>query len=393
MYFHVDESGNTGNNLFDSAQPTLSYGVLSSRGSVDELGISLYHAMLSKLGVASLHAAELGIERIDSIVPLLTDLHERMDFSFDYYFIEKPTYALVQFFEAVYDAGLNEAVNWSHYWTPMRFLLIGALGELLDEDFLRRSWSLSSEKRIATRITEVVSLLRDARDRISNSPADARLKEILIEPLNFGIKYPEKLDFGTPDPKIISPNAVAFQFVVSAIGRHIRSSPEATAVVVTIDHQQQFNAAQLRTYEAQRLIAEGFKKAPAEQRDFILNHPLYEHLDREEVLATGIPECAPRVTRSSESIGLQIVDIYLWLANRVIQGLELPLRAAGFAKLFLQSGQLDGIWMKGMLQRWSTFEAQLPKFEELTPNQIKAAYDAREEHRARIAAIATGTSE
>lgn len=128
MYFHVDESGNTGNNLFDSAQPTLSYGVLSSHSNVDELGISIHGAMLSNLGVESLHAAELGIERIDSIVPLLAELHDRMDFSFDYYFIEKPTYALVQFFEAVYDAGLNEAVAWSHYWTPMRFLLIGALG-------------------------------------------------------------------------------------------------------------------------------------------------------------------------------------------------------------------------------------------------------------------------
>lgn len=390
MYFHVDESGNTGNNLFDSAQPTLSYGVLSSRGNVDKLGGSIYQEMLSKLGVSSLHAAELGIERIETIIPMLADLHERMDFGFDYYFIEKPTYALVQFFEAVYDAGLNKAVGWSHYWTPMRFLLIGALNELLDEEFLRRSWSLSIERRIATRFTDVVGLLRDARGIISKSSADARLKEILIEPLDFGMKSPEILDFGAQDPKIISPNAVAFQFVVSALGRHIRNSPESTAVVVTIDHQQQFNAAQLRTYEAQRLIAEGFKKAPAEQQEYILNHPLYQNLDREEALAAEIPSGAPRVARSSESIGLQIVDVYLWLANRVIQGLHLPTKSARFARMFLQSGQFDGIWMAGMLGRWSTFEKQLPQFEDLTPEQIKAAYDVREEHRARNVAIIAG---
>lgn len=156
-------------------------------------------------------------------------------------------------------------------------------------------------------------------------------------------------------------------------------------MLVTIDHQQQFNAAQLKTYETQRLIAEGFKKAPAEQREYILNHPLYQHLDREEALAAEVPQRAPRVARSSQSIGLQLVDIYLWLANRTIQGIELPPRSAEFVELLLRSGHLDGIWMAGMLRRWRAFEAQLPKFEDLTPEQLKAARALREELRARVA--------
>ena len=393
MFFHVDESGNTGNNLFDVAQPTLSYGLLSSRSNVDVLGVEIHSAMLASLGVDALHAAELGVDRIESIAPLLIALHEKMAFSFDYYFIDKPTYALVQFFEAVYDAGLNDAVAWVHYWTPMRFLLIGALSEILNEEFLHKSWSLSIERRIATRLGEVVNLLQDARGRIADSAADARLKEILTDPLDFGIDRPERLDFGASNPKIISPNAVAFQFVVSAMARHVRGAPDGAAVVVTLDHQQQFNTAQLRTYESQRLIAEGFKKAPAEQRDFILNHPLYQHLDREEALASGVPEAAPRIARSVQSIGLQIVDIYLWLANRVIQGADLPAGSADLARRFLSSGMFDGIWMNGMLNRWRAFEAQLPKIEELTPEQMKAAIDSRESHRAHIASLAIGAGE
>ena len=35
MYFYVDESGHTGPNLFDAAQPMLYYGVLSSRVNLD----------------------------------------------------------------------------------------------------------------------------------------------------------------------------------------------------------------------------------------------------------------------------------------------------------------------------------------------------------------------
>lgn len=146
MYFHIDESGNTGNNLFDPEQQILSYGLISSRLNVDALGMALHSRMLGALQVEALHAANLGMERLDSIAPLLIDLQKKIAFDFDYYFIDKPTYALVQFFEAVYDAGLDEAVAWLHYWTPMRFLLIKLLGEIMDEDLLRRSWSLSSEK-------------------------------------------------------------------------------------------------------------------------------------------------------------------------------------------------------------------------------------------------------
>ena len=64
MFFHVDESGNTGNNLFDVAQPTLSYGLLSSRSNVDVLGVEIHSAMLASLGVDALHAAELGLSKI-----------------------------------------------------------------------------------------------------------------------------------------------------------------------------------------------------------------------------------------------------------------------------------------------------------------------------------------
>lgn len=219
MFFHIDESGNTGNNLFDSAQPILSYGLLSSRANVDELGVQQHRDMLGLLQVDALHAAELGVARLESIAPLLIELQKKMRFDFDYYYLDKRVYALVQFFEAVYDAGLNDAVAWVHYWTPMRFFLIGLLLNFMDEELLRRSWSLSSEKRISRRFDEVISLLRDVRARIVVCELDARTKEILIDPLDFGIANPSKLDFGTSNPKLISPNAVAFQFVVTAMGR------------------------------------------------------------------------------------------------------------------------------------------------------------------------------
>lgn len=46
MFFHIDESGNTGNILFDINQRTLSHGLLSSKLNVDLLGGNLHRKIL-----------------------------------------------------------------------------------------------------------------------------------------------------------------------------------------------------------------------------------------------------------------------------------------------------------------------------------------------------------
>lgn len=387
MFFHIDESGNTGNNLFDSSQPVLSYGVLSSKTNVDALGRDMHKAMLAKLGVDALHAAELGIDRIEKISPMLIKLQNKMKFEFDYYFIEKPTYALVQLFESVFDAGLNKAVMWQTYWTPMRFYVIGYLSHLVDEALLRKAWDLCIARRIEQRFDEVITLLDELKRRVSDSKFDARAKEMMINALDFGMAHPQALDFGTPDPKIISPNAVGFQFVVSAMARQLRKKGFERAVAITLDHQQQFNAAQIKTHEAQRLIAQGLKKASTAEQNMILHHPLYAHLMRDEVFGRGIPQAAPLVSHSSHSVGLQIVDVYLWIANRIMSGSAIPEGMSELASLFMKRMNYDGIWMDGMMRRWRQFENNLPLFDELTEAQLEQAKRMVEEHRKTVSGL------
>lgn len=60
MHFYVDETGHTGPNLFDSTQPILSYGVLSSPDDLDTVAEPALAALRKKMGVVRLHAAELG---------------------------------------------------------------------------------------------------------------------------------------------------------------------------------------------------------------------------------------------------------------------------------------------------------------------------------------------
>ncbi len=59
MFFFVDESGNTGLNLFDPIQPILYYGVLSSHADLDVAALPRVEEMRKILGVPRIHSKEL----------------------------------------------------------------------------------------------------------------------------------------------------------------------------------------------------------------------------------------------------------------------------------------------------------------------------------------------
>lgn len=371
MFFHIDESGNTGNNLFDQNQPLLSYGVLSSKTNVDALGVSLHKKILKKIGHESIHANLLGVDQLTQIFPLLLELQLKMKFKLDYYFIDKLDYALVHFFDAVFDAGLNPAVKWDTYWTPLRFVFIRKLAELIDVEMLRISWSLCLEKNIEKREEEIVSLLKSVLERVSPSPLDDRSKELMDAAFRYGINNPLAMDFGRSEPKMVSPNAVCFQFVVTSIARSMRASRRKEPLGITVDKQSQFNKSQITTFDRAYLVSDSLKNSNVEIKRFYTYHPLFRHLDERDVLGVGVPKNTLQVKDSQSSIGLQIVDVYLWIANRVLTKKSLSDELKYLSGKFLGSSLIDGISMEGMLNRWNQFEQNLPALEDLS-DEIKA---------------------
>lgn len=387
MFFHIDESGNTGNNLFDPNQPRLSYGVLSSVTNVDARGVDLHKKIQREIGEELIHANELGIEGIKKIAPLLIDLQNRMKFDFDYYYIDKTTYALVIFFDAVFDAGLNDAVKWDVYWTPMRYLVIHKLTALFDEVLLKEAWRLCTTKDVDKHVEAIVTLLTELIRRAEDSVLDSRSKEIVVDACKFGIAKPLSLDFGFPDQKLISPNAVCFQFVVSALGGRLRKKGRKNALSIVVDRQAQFNGAQIGTHYNLGRIAEGIKNAPHKEKSFYLKHPLFVNLDEEYITHKGLPKKEIRVLKSADSIGLQITDVYLWIVNKIISGAYLPDELRYLGSLFLGRSLYDGISLEGMANRFAQFERLLPKFEELTADQLELAKSVVEEHRSKVRSL------
>ncbi|MEI4927645.1 hypothetical protein Q8G50_34570, partial [Klebsiella pneumoniae] len=70
----VDETGQTGRNLFDKTQPILSYGLLSSEADLDKVAETDLAALRKTLGVERLHAGGLGVHRLSEVVDTLLGL-------------------------------------------------------------------------------------------------------------------------------------------------------------------------------------------------------------------------------------------------------------------------------------------------------------------------------
>ena len=242
--FFIDESGNTGNNLFDASQPVLCYGTLSSRLNPDALAESDHSAMLRMLGVTCLHANELGFSRLTKIAPVLIGLQERFDFRFDYWYLHKPTYALSLLFDAIFDEERNAALKWDKDCAPLALPVFHNLFRLCDEDMLKKAWSLRIAQDIDSRGGEIAALLKVLHERSRASNMDPRIKALFDAALGFGIWNSRALDFSSSDQKMYGPNVMGFGFVLSAIGRRLREAKRKDALSIKADRQSEFNSAQ-----------------------------------------------------------------------------------------------------------------------------------------------------
>lgn len=213
---------------------------------------------------------------------------------------------------------------------------------------------------------------------------DDRSKELIIDAFEFGINNPLSLDFGTNNSKMISPNAVGFQFVIAAIARRVRQKKRKNIYSIIVDRQSQFNNAQLETHSYYKKISEGFKSASPDEKFIFTHHPLYKDFSEDDVLKIGLPDKDISISKSSDSIGLQIVDVYLWIANKLLSKINLPKELRDLWSLFGHKTLIDGISLEGMGERFSKFFDNLPATKNIDEDMFQLHEQKVEEHREKV---------
>ncbi len=360
MFFYVDESGHTGSELFDPAQPVLYYGVLSSHLNVDAIVEERLKSMRRKLGVDRLHAAQLGNGRLVTIAADLIALQRQLDLRFDLYRVRKPDHAIISFFDQVFDAGLNPAVPWTSYWTPLRYVLLFKVAVLFDDALAKAAWAARTTVDTSKATPAFIAVCEELLARVHRLP-DARSRELVRDSLRWVIANPDEIGYNATDKaqlKQISPNIIGFQSVMHGIAGRLRRSGGRTASRIVVDQQSEFN-------NAQKTLAEFFAKASG------IKHPMGPGMP--EANFTNMPkvpiDCVPGTT----SGGLELVDVYLWTFKRALEGRDLASELYPLINAQMRRGRTDEISLRALEARWVPWFQQLPELDEMTPEQLEKA--------------------
>ena len=356
MYFYVDESGHTGANLFDDAQPMLYYGVLSSKLNVDLVAEAGVARLRSRLGVDRLHANVLGNGPLVTVARELVRIQKQIDFRFDIYRVAKPDHAIICFFDQVFDQGLNPAMTWTGYWTPLRYVALLKIASLFDAGLAKQAWDarISVDDDVAHNgLREVCRILIDRLDQLP----DVRSRQLLGDALSWVVSNPAAIGYNVPDKKAIlqiTPNIIGFQTVMHGIaGRIQRAKRQAQKIIV--DHQSQFN-------KAQRTLADFYASAR--------NLEWASGPGMPKMNMKNMPVVPIEFSSSGASAGLELVDLHLWVFKRFMEDKGLAPELFMLIKPHLNRGRTDEISLAAIANRWLKYFDQIPELHEMSAEQV-----------------------
>jgi len=370
LYFYVDESGHTGTNLFDENQPVLYYGVLSSKVNLDVLAENELSILRKRLGVKRLHASELGNGGLVQIVDGLVNLQKKYDLRFDIYRIAKPDHALICFFDQVFDQGLNPAITWSAYWTPLRYPLLLKLSSLFDENILKIAWSARIELNDEKANAGLIEVCRTIKERVIKLP-DERSRTLIYDALNWAQNNPSKIQYNAKRKKdllSISPNLIGFQSVMHGIASRLKKNNK-NASIITVDQQSQFNKGQKTFAE----LCVSVKDAPLLSIGPGLPEINFKHM----------PTIPLSFKSGTESAGLEVVDVYIWLFKRMLEHKKIANELLPFINKQIPKSRTDEISINAISSRWQKWFEKLPEPTEDESKKGKELMEIDEERRIR----------
>jgi Protein of unknown function (DUF3800) len=373
MFFYVDESGHTGSELFDASQPVLSYGVISCDVNLDVLAKERLVLLRKRLGVDRLHAAQLGVGRLATIADDLVAMQKKLSLRFDLYRVNKPDHAVICFYDQVFDQAMNPAVTWTSYWTPLRYILLLKLASLFEESDARLAWSA----RIDTNRARANSKLIDVCQRIAgrvDQLSDVRSRQLIGDGLAWAAQNPDAICYNVDqanDIKQISPNIIGFQLVMHGIARRIMQRGKQASRIV-VDRQSEFNKA-LRTLSEFFAAASGFEGAIGPGMP--------------KVSFAGMPKTPIEFVAGTDSAGLELVDVYLWIFNRLIDGKNMAPELMPLVYAQRYRGNTDEVSLRAIEARWERYFTKIPALEDMSPEQLEVAQEimAKDERRRQVA--------
>ena len=333
MYAFVDETGNTGSNIFDEAQPDFFTGALVTKANFDVLHEKTIRAICRRNGFDSLHSSALGFGPIEQAAPDILRLLKKGDARFFISRVEKRYLLATKVFDTFFDSGENPGASWVAYnIRPLKLILCFKVATLLTNEIAREFWSMlmaRNEKQarakipgICNSILERVPLLKDQRSR-----------EVVTETLAWSREHPEALDIFIARRQAKNghmPNMVAFANLLDGLEGFSKRWKRPLKKIVH-DRQSQFEG----TLAEWHLM---FSTASDE--------PI--HRPGETVVLQKVVGSTFELSSSDSSPGIQVADLVLWLFRQFLAGKDIPPGSAGILEYAFKKGYQSDFSFRGV---------------------------------------------
>lgn len=193
MYVYIDETGNTGLDIFNEKQPFFMNMATMSPQQIDIAYKDEFNQILSTLQVKELHGTKMpSFESYNHASKLLYDFLLKKDIKFTYTVIDKILFSQTILFDELFDSGINEAVPWHSYnFREQRLILLLNFIALihLTQEVHKKFWNeCLFGKNISDADNSFISCINNLLSKLSNIDLDKRSIEIFYNTLQWAKK-------------------------------------------------------------------------------------------------------------------------------------------------------------------------------------------------------------
>jgi hypothetical protein len=329
LYCYVDETGNTGHNLFDEMQPDFFTAALITKGDFDASYSETALKLTQSLGVDTLHGKELGVGRIEAIGDGFLELLNKSQAHFFISRVEKKYLLATKLFDSLFDSGENAGVAWHHYnLRPLRLLFAFKLALAIDEETARLFWQCILEPSETKAYEALPGICARLHGNLLEVP-DHKSREVLGE----GLEWARLHQIHT-DRKLSRqahfPNLVAFANLLDGLD-HFSKLYKKRVARITHDQQAEFAKSLAAFHELFTTAAPDLVRWAGET--FSLQKVVGSEFD---------------VKADDKSAGIQVADVVLWLYSQFRKQRELPAKCTAIVQYALANGWESDFWFGGV---------------------------------------------
>lgn len=374
MFAFVDETGHTGSNIFDKAQPDFLLGALVTKSNFSVVHRSSIRSICNRVGVTSLHAAVIGPGPIEDAAPDILRLLKKIDARFFISRVEKRYLLAAKFYDTFFDSGENPAVPWSVYNIRLlRMTLCFKVATLLTEKTAREFWAMlmaRNEQQARMKIPDICDAVLEYVPELG----DARSREIVTDALSWSKNHPEALNIFIPRRQAKNghmPNVVAFANLMNGLDDLSRKWKRPLKKIIH-DRQSQFEGA---LAELHRL----YSTAPNKSVRWV-----GETIPLQRVVGSTF-----ETSVSDDNSGIQVVDTVLWLFRQFLKGREIRPGSGALLNYVFKKAYCSDFSFKGVGEQ---VERQFGKMmsADMTEEQLKEGQqmiEKTEQHRQKMISL------